>query len=100
MCGAGLDVFRLGTVIGGTFVMGTRADTLYQAIEELAGEQGSINIVNKVEAAVSTSKVALALNSVRKALQARPTLRTDPAQSTTAAQGVHGAPHVHTLRTH
>lgn len=68
---AGLDVFRLGTVIGGTFVMGTRADTLYQAIEELAGEQGSINIVNKVEAAVSTSKVALALNSVRKALQVR-----------------------------
>jgi hypothetical protein len=69
---AALDFFRIGTVIGSTFVMGTRAEALYEAIEELAEGQGtSISLLNKVEAAVNTSKVALALNSIRIALQVR-----------------------------
>jgi hypothetical protein len=66
---AALDCFRLGTVIIGAAVMRTRAEPLYEAIEELAGQQTSIALLNKVEAAVSTSKVALALNSIRLALK-------------------------------
>lgn len=68
---AGLDMFRLGSVIGGTLVTGARSESLYQAIEELAGDTSSITLLDKAQAAVSTSKVALALNSVRKAMQAR-----------------------------
>lgn len=72
-CGAGLDLFRLGSVIGGTVVTGARSEALYQAIEELAGDKSSVELVNKAQAAVSTSKVVLAITSVRKALQARRT---------------------------
>jgi hypothetical protein len=68
---AGLDTFRIGSVIGGTLVTGAKAEALYNAIEELAGDGGSIALLSKAEAAVNTSKVVLALNSVRKALQVR-----------------------------
>jgi hypothetical protein len=73
---AGLDMFRLGSVIGGTLVTGARSEALYQAIEELADEKSSITLLNKAQAAVSTSKVALALNSVRTAMQVCSELHT------------------------
>jgi hypothetical protein len=66
---AGLDFFRVGTVIGGTVVTGARAEVLYDAIEQLADDNSSISILSKAEAAVNTSKVVMALNSVRTALK-------------------------------
>lgn len=59
-------------------ITGARSEALYQAIEELAGDQTGVELVSKAQAAVSTSKVVLAINSVRKALQARCPLQCNP----------------------
>lgn len=67
--GAAFDTFRLGAVIGGAASLGARSETLYSAIEQLAGEQSGLGIVDKAQAAVSTTKVVLALNSVRRVVK-------------------------------
>lgn len=67
--GAAFDTFRLGAVIGGAATLGASSETLYGAIEELAGDQSGIAIIDKAQAAVSTTKVVLALNSVRRAVK-------------------------------
>eukprot|EP00892_Ulva_mutabilis_P005297 jgi/Ulvmu1/3139/UM015_0179.1 len=67
--GAAFDTFRLGAVIGGAASLGANTDTLYAAIEQLAGEQSGLGIVDKAQAAVSTTKVVLALNSVRRVVK-------------------------------
>jgi hypothetical protein len=63
------DLLRLGFVIGGAASLGADANTLYNAVEQLAGESTGLDIVDKAQQAVSTSKVVLALNSVRRVLK-------------------------------
>lgn len=69
LIGVALDLYTLGAVAGSTYFLGTRTEGLYAAIEELAGEKSGINIVDKAQAAVSTTKVILALNSISQALK-------------------------------
>jgi hypothetical protein len=76
--GAFLDLFRLGAVIGTAAGLGANSKTLYAAIEELAGEASGLAVVDKAQAAVSSAKVVLALNSVRRILKVRCTSFTLP----------------------
>lgn len=76
--GAAFDTFRLGGVIGGAAAQGASAETLYAAIEQLAGEQSGIALIDKAQAAVSTTKVVLALNSVRRAVKVREAVLCTP----------------------
>jgi hypothetical protein len=69
--GAFLDLFRLGAVIGTAVGLGTNSKTLYAAIESLAGEASGLAVVDKAQAAVSSAKVVLALNSVRRIFKVR-----------------------------
>lgn len=69
--GAVLDLFRLGAVIATTVGLGADSKTLYAAIETLAGENTGLGLVDKAQSAVSSSKVVLALNSIRRVLKVR-----------------------------
>lgn len=74
-----LDLFTIGATVTSTVVLGTKADTVLQAVEELAGKSG-IAIVDKAQQAVNTGKIVLALNSIATALkdgdQAKPSMQT------------------------
>lgn len=69
--GVFLDLFRLGAVIGTAVGLGANSKTLYAAIETLAGENTGLALVDKAQAAVSSTKIVLALNSVRRVLKVR-----------------------------
>lgn len=67
--GAFLDLFRLGAIIGTAAGLGANSKTLYAAIETLAGDNTGLALVDKAQAAVSSTKIVLALNSVRRVLK-------------------------------
>lgn len=69
--GAFLDLFRLGAIIGTAAGLGANSKTLYAAIETLAGDNTGLALVDKAQAAVSSTKIVLALNSVRRVLKVR-----------------------------
>ena len=69
--GAFLDLFRLGAVIATAVGLGADSKTLYAAIETLAGENSGLAIVDKAQAAVGSTKVVLALNSIRRVFKVR-----------------------------
>lgn len=75
--GALLDLFRLGAIIGTAAGLGANSKTLYAAIEALAGDNTGLALVDKAQAAVSSTKVVLALNSVRRVLKVRHRISCD-----------------------
>lgn len=90
--GALLDLFRLGAVIATAVGLGADSKTLYAAIETLAGENSGLALVDKAQAAVSSTKVILALNSVRRILKVRINCST-PARSCLSGLSGRGAVH-------
>jgi hypothetical protein len=65
------DLFSLVAVAALTVKMGGKTEQTYAAVVELAGETSGMGLVDKVQQAVSATKVALALNSISAALKVR-----------------------------